>query len=414
MRRREALATISLGISGGCLRLTTSETDSENENTDTNQQPSSNSTQSATEASDYTIQSDYNTAFANSKNTGSNVLDDSNSLSIQNPEEIWSKEIRNSGRNISSPILGKNLYIGGESVKSIHRRSGQEIWDYTVEDGIAIRTSVAEDSVYAACEITSDSSGRMLAIDAESGDLRWKIDTRQKLRFEPIIIDGTVYFGKRNGDFVALSAADGSEIWSVNLDPGVFATPTSINGKIYVMKSSPYVSTENPGLFCISEDTGEIDWMISSRFNSPVPTTVKNDSIYTYEYGTGIVSISTDDGSLEWQHQNRTLHKPVAGPDSIYVGGDYGDVYKYNSSTGEISWSSSTAASISGAPTLEGDRIIVPSQDGNVYSFSTSDGQLKWRYRPDGTPVSSVSVSDDIIYFISDSDGKTTINAISE
>lgn len=57
------------------------------------------------------------------------------------------------------------------------------------------------------------SDGNVYAVDANTGNLKWKFKTGDVVHATPAIANGTVYVGSWDSNFYALDAATGKEKW---------------------------------------------------------------------------------------------------------------------------------------------------------------------------------------------------------
>ena len=66
--------------------------------------------------------------------------------------------------------------------------------------------------------------GRLLyALDAQSGQERWKFETGASIGFSPAVSDGVVYFGNDAGRLYALDVRSGQERWKFRTGGGLYA-----------------------------------------------------------------------------------------------------------------------------------------------------------------------------------------------
>ena len=65
--------------------------------------------------------------------------------------------------------------------------------------------------------------GRVLALDALTGDLQWEKDMGNPILASPVVRDGTVYIGVGDNNLYALDIANGAVLWSFTTDDWVIA-----------------------------------------------------------------------------------------------------------------------------------------------------------------------------------------------
>jgi glucose dehydrogenase len=81
-------------------------------------------------------------------------------------------------------------------------------------------------------------SGRVVAVNIDTGKIAWKHDTDQPLIGGGLATAGGLYFfGEGNGDFNALDSKTGKKLWSFNCGAGANAMPVS-----YMVGKKQYVA----------------------------------------------------------------------------------------------------------------------------------------------------------------------------
>jgi outer membrane protein assembly factor BamB len=65
----------------------------------------------------------------------------------------------------------------------------------------------------------SSSEGKVCALDAATGEIRWEFFTEGPVRMAPTVAGGKVYVGSDDGKVYCLSAADGRAVWTLSAAP---------------------------------------------------------------------------------------------------------------------------------------------------------------------------------------------------
>lgn len=151
-------------------------------------------------------------------------------------------------RIVSSPVWQNNvLYFGSDdgNVYAVDAINGRQIWKRTTGGPVPSTPAVAGGIVYIASY-----DGKFYALHAETGATKWKFATGGERRFEakglhgfqpktqtyadpfdvflssPVVAQGTVYFGSGDGHLYALDAVSGDLRWK--LPTGNSTVPCSI------------------------------------------------------------------------------------------------------------------------------------------------------------------------------------------
>jgi outer membrane protein assembly factor BamB len=106
------------------------------------------------------------------------------------------------------------------------------IWDYK-----GAHRSISTVSIDPANNLLflADFSGFVHCLDAETGKLHWVHDMQAHMWGSTFVVDGKVYVGDEDGDFVILASAPEKKVISeVNMGAPVYSTPIVANGVMYV------------------------------------------------------------------------------------------------------------------------------------------------------------------------------------
>jgi outer membrane protein assembly factor BamB len=194
---------------------------------------------------------------------------------------------------------------------------GSVRWHTTYDDYV-LGAAATEEGLYL-------SSPRFHARDAETGDVRWRVDGNYS---GPVAVNGTLYATRRDG-LTAFDPADGSVRWQATTR----SRPrwTHDGGTIYAI--------DRKRLLALDASTGRERWRYDDAHYLESPTPHDN-SLYV---GTdnGILALDPSDGSLRWEfgrHSDSEHHTfGVAVGDAVYVHAGTG-FYCLDSADGEPQW----------------------------------------------------------------------------
>lgn len=123
-------------------------------------------------------------------------------------------------------VNGRSVaYVGGydRKIHAIDAITGEPLPGYTAYiagAGFETNPLVIGDTIY-----SGNRDGFFYALDARTGNLKWRYKTDDSIQFSAAYKDGVVYFASNDAHAYALSAADGSLIWkSTNLPGSGFRT----------------------------------------------------------------------------------------------------------------------------------------------------------------------------------------------
>ena len=288
--------------------------------------------------------------------------------------------------------------------------SGQLLWDHEFEDsgGFEIGSPAYHDGMLYA----TLSSGRVVALDADDGDLAWDVLVDgEGLSSSPTVFRGRVLTGTEHGRLVALHAGNGTTAWEANLPGGVYmAQPTVHDGVVYV-------GTENGTFHAVSLDNGSAIWTFEREGRFRGTPLVVDGSIYIirgiYEgfiAKEGFLLALDTDGGLLWERDIGTTGSSPAVLDDTVVVGSSGGLRAFTTS-GEAMWYFQDGGTVTSSPAVAGDRIyFITNVNDPLAGLHTSvyalhaDGYEDWRkeLRPHNWALSSVAIADGRIYVATD------------
>jgi outer membrane protein assembly factor BamB len=170
------------------------------------------------------------------------------------------KDANNNASPTVATIGGRRLLIDGGAdgwLYALEARTGELRWKFHLsEAGLNVPPAVAGDVVYAAhSEENVDTTGimgRVVAIDGTGqGDITktgeiWRADALGVGFAAPTIAEGRVYVVDNAADLHALDQKTGKVLWSYNLGTIGRAAPTFADGKLYLTEETGHVHVVDP------------------------------------------------------------------------------------------------------------------------------------------------------------------------
>jgi outer membrane protein assembly factor BamB len=155
-------------------------------------------------------------------------------LNASTGSEIW-----NYPTEPDSPpaVYGGYIYFGTlDGVCALNAYTGTKLWEYETESRVESSPAVSDGIVY-----VGSSFGNFYALDALTGDEIWSYPIMA--RSSPAVVDGRVFVGSLDDNVYALNASTGDKIWNYTIQPFLdehgldrymFASPAVANGTIYM------------------------------------------------------------------------------------------------------------------------------------------------------------------------------------
>lgn len=108
-------------------------------------------------------------------------------------------------------------------------RDGATAWCFRSDFGPAAAPAVGEGLV-----LLPDKDGRLYALDAASGAVKWTVEGFGAFTGRPLVAGGLVYAGNADGLLYAIDPDDGGVAWTTDLGAPIHAAPTRV-GELLVV-----------------------------------------------------------------------------------------------------------------------------------------------------------------------------------
>ena len=177
--------------------------------------------------------------------------------------------------------------------------------------------------------------GKVFALDAQTGKIRWQFDTQVPLLTlrglaTPRIVDDRVLVGLANGRVLALQLSDGKNLWSTEVAPArgrseierlvdVDATPLVLGDVAYCVAFQGQVTA-------ISIATGRVLW--ARELSSTADMAYDDEALYVTSPDGSLTALTRSAGEILWR-QDALQYRYVTGPARL---GEYlivGDIEGY-------------------------------------------------------------------------------------
>jgi len=132
---------------------------------------------------------------------------------------------------VQAIVYSGKVFVGTENgnLYAINATNGDILWKYNV--GAPILSSVAAGNGFVYLPVMD---GAIYAFDAQTGSLQWKRQLSQRLGFStsPVLMEGRLLLGGRNGIFYGLNAKSGSVLWSIRIGAPILMTAAADQGRV--------------------------------------------------------------------------------------------------------------------------------------------------------------------------------------
>jgi outer membrane protein assembly factor BamB len=315
-------------------------------------------------------------------------------------------------RIVSSPVIdNKKIYFGSDdgNVYAVDAESGREIWRRATRGPVPSTPAVAAGLIYF---VSYD--GNFYALNAETGTLKWKFATEGERRFEakglhgmqpknqtiadpfdiylssPVVADGIVYFGSGDGYLYALDAATGDLRWKFKTGDVVHASPAYVNGVVFVGSWDSY-------FYAVDAKTGNEKWrfhggedpLIHNQVGFQSSPAVIDGTVYTGCRDAQVYALDAATGKEKWRFDNAlswVITSPAVTKGKVFFATSDSSLYHVaDAATGKSLVRKQGKAYMFSSPAIAGNVAFIGVLNGTLEARDANTGELLWDYQTDAS-----------------------------
>lgn len=312
---------------------------------------------------------------------------------------------------LSSPLVyGDAVYIGSadHDLYSVDRSSGQLKWKFETRGPVNSSPAALGETIYA---LSVD--GRLYAVDAMTGKEKWHFSTKGESRFtapgihgaiprtemmadpfdvflsSPAIANGIVYFGSGDHAVYAVDAATGQQKWKFETGNVVHASPAVVDGTVYIgsWDRNMYALNATTGKELWRYQTGN-DTTIYNQIGIASSAAVSNGSVFFGCRDGHFYALDTKTGRLKWSHDNHkgwVISSPAVRDGVVYFPTSDGTRFKaLDAATGEIKFNIETKVVSFSSPAIVNNTAYFGTSDGLLHGVDITTGRMTSDFQTDG------------------------------
>ena len=351
------------------------------------------------------------------------------------PSKVWSARIAGSSNRVrlaAAPVVGgsKLFVVDTEgAITAFDRQTGARVWSAAAEDMTKdMRPSAFGGGVsYEAGKLyATNGVGEVKAMNAETGELLWKVKPSGPLRGSPTIAFDQLFVMTQDNQLIALNTGDGSLVWDEsgsNTQSGVFgvAAPAAGQGTIVAGYSSGELSAYR-------YENGRVLWsdaLARTNISTTVGTITDIDAdpiidsgrVYALGQGGRMAAYELVTGQRIWELNLAGISTPVVAGEWIFTLTDDARLLAIARSSGRVRWITQLerykdeedrkGPVFWTGPVLAGGQLWVASSRGEVWRVSVGEGSASL-FAELGQPVSLAPVVADGMLYVLDDGGTIT------
>ncbi len=185
------------------------------------------------------------------------------------------------------------------------------------------------------------------------------------------------FIGNGDGYVYALDVADGSLEWSFATGDRIWSSPLVVDEVVYVASLDGY-------LYALEAESGRELWRRESSGAIAMSPVLANGNIWYGDFGDHIYEIDPETGQLLWSYEGESWFwaTPVVQNNVLYFADVQGKVIALNANSHQILWEAQEETIFRGQGVLspEGDVLLLPGYErGRIHAFETETGEgLPW------------------------------------
>ncbi|MCV2883125.1 outer membrane protein assembly factor BamB [Aestuariibacter sp. AA17] len=255
------------------------------------------------------------------------------------------------------------------------------LWDGGISAKISGGMTVAYDTLFFGTE-----NGEVFALDASTGELKWKQSVAGEVIAEPAVDEGVVVVNTGSGMLVALDASSGEQLWQYESDvPALslrgISSPTISNG-------GAIVGTASGKLAVNIIDSGQTVWeqavakpsgateldRIADIDSRPL---VVNGVVFVISYEGTLAAVELRSGRVIWNREYKSYRRLTLAGNQLFVVDLNSNIYGLDRRNGVELWSQRglKGRTLTGAEPV-GDYIVLGDKFGFLHWLSQESGDI--------------------------------------
>jgi len=318
-----------------------------------------------------------------------------------------------SGRITSGPVIAGGVVFAVDSGGTVSAHSldrGGRLWSFSTlpedESSGALGGGCAVEG--GVCYV-STGMAEVVALDAATGALRWRVRIGAPARGAPAVAGGRVFAVTVDSRLVALSAEDGRQLWVHRASPAI-AIPLGLPAPA-VADDIVVAGFGSGELVALRAAEGRLLWTetvagiargtIADIGGIRAAPAIRDGVVHVAGLSGLTIAVDLRSGRRLWEREVGSGSSPAVAGDWAFLIGEPGRVLCVERLTGRVRWVQDFAegqegrrAPIRAAPLLAGGRLIVPGSDARGLLLDPADGSIAGTLRLPGEVLQPMAVAE--------------------
>jgi serine/threonine-protein kinase len=305
--------------------------------------------------------------------------------------EVWRVP---AGGIVSAPpvVAGGTVFVGSwdQTFYALDAATGDVRWKF--ETGGIIGGHAA--TISGPLVLFGSSDGQLRALDRTTGRLQWSIGLGSRFAdgLGIAVRDSELFAGFSDGAFYAFRIGASTARWMQRLDGAAFGRPCVSADRVFVatLDTQAPPGTAGGTLFALERASGKVAWKATlvgatGRLGGARSGPLLWKELVIVADASGVVrAFSQMTGSEIWRVDtgSAVVAEARVEADALLVGNTAGDLCAISPARGKIVWRTHLPGSFEhGPPAVAGDRVFVASADSYLYVLERGTGKIVANYR---------------------------------
>jgi len=245
--------------------------------------------------------------------------------------------------------------------------------------------------------------GRLYALAAETGRVRWMHRTGRCGWASPAVANGVVYVTfigstechsrRPGGEVDAYDAASGRLRWRREVGP-TESSPLVVDGEVVV-------GDWNGKVWGLAARTGRTLWRASTGSAVKGSVAFGGGRLFIGNYGGKVMALAPRSGRILWANggHGSFYSSPAVAYGRVFIGSLDDGVYAFGATTGHLLWSRPTGSYVYASPAVADGLVLIGSYDHHFYALDAGTGEAHWSFDGGDRISGAASVIGKLVYF---------------
>jgi outer membrane protein assembly factor BamB len=273
-----------------------------------------------------------------------------------------------------------------------------DLWDFFLSSPVA-NPDEKNPSVF-----FGSSDGNVYALNANTGQLKWKFETKGSIHCSPVLYENTVYIGGWDANLYAIDIETGKERW--RFETGKQTGFKGIQSTVVVANGMVYFGARDPFLFALNAENGKLVWKYDAAYSWIISSAVvANNVVYVGTSDTFLLlGLDARNGKelFKFKANGYVYSSPAIAGETAYFGDFTGNFFALNTQSLGKEWNSFSTESRK--------RFASDNLNNNLidFSYASKESDLSFyennkmvmdQFYKLGSIVSSPFIANDVVYF---------------